>query len=320
MKRGLVLAAFLAGGQAHAQALTAPVDGYLCCNLAVEDGWISDINFHAESGQVLAAGTPVTVLGHGRQRVKLRIDGREVALGNDYSRQLDLPSFQQRYVVAMDPRDRLRSASAEVQAMVAARQIAPGLDRQQVLMSLGYPVARDTPDLSGKRWTYFFRDEEQRFWVMFDDAGVVESVRGDDAVIAVVAPSMLSPERQAAARAGEPPCALNVYRPTVKHWNASRERVSIYLDDQSVGAPGTGETLCLEPTAGAHRLTFRDSVGGLPSIFKGPEQVIEVVVGKPLFYRFEKTLKGMTWTGVGAAPLAHSDFSTVSEAMWRSRE
>lgn len=296
-----------------------PQDGFLCCNLQVDDGWISDLNLHVEGKPVLPAGTPVTVLGHGRQRVKLMVDGREVALGNDYSRQLDLASFQQRYVVAADPRERLQGASADVQAMVAARQVARGMDRQQVLMSLGYPVALYTTDLSQKRWTYFFRNEEQRFWVVFDDAGRVESVSGDATALAAVSPAVAG-SSSAAAGSAEPPCPVNVYRPSIKHWNTNREKATIYLDDAAVGSLSPGESLCLSPAPGSHRLSYRNTHMLIPSLIKGPEVDFELQPDRPVFFRYEKYMGGVVVTGVGVTPTSRTDFVAATEVMWRSRD
>lgn len=50
-------------------------------------------------------------LGRGlvRHRVNVEIKGGKQSIGNDYSRDLDLPTFAKRYIVATDPAAKLSS-------------------------------------------------------------------------------------------------------------------------------------------------------------------------------------------------------------------
>jgi hypothetical protein len=89
---------------AHAE--TKP-EGYLCCNMRSDGSWISDINYIEDDKKIIPAGTPLKVTGHGRQRVYVTILGGRQALGNDYSRNLDLDAFAARYVVSEDPAAKL---------------------------------------------------------------------------------------------------------------------------------------------------------------------------------------------------------------------
>jgi len=314
--RSVLCGLWLAGGAAL--QVDAAEEGFLCCNLYMEDGWISDMNLHGEAGTVLPAGTPVTVLGLGRQRVKLRVQGKEVGLGNDYSRKLDLQSFQQRYVVAENPADRKKSFAPEVQILVGLRRVAPGMNREQVVMSLGYPVASATPDLNAKTWTYYFRSDQDLFWVLFDDAGLVQTVRGEEASLAVVAPAMLTPERLAQATAGEPACALNVYHAAGK-WGAVRGQVIVYVDDQKQGSLSMGESLCLDLPAGPHTVSIRETHMLLPMPFKGREQSFVVGQG-PVFFRYQKLMSGMAMGGAGAVPTYESEFGPATQAQWQKRD
>lgn len=301
---------------------SAAEQGYLCCTLQVDDGWISDINLRSEGGKAIKVGTPVQVLGFGRQRVKLLVDGKEMALGNDYSRALDLAVFRDRYVVTENPLDALQSAPPEVQGLVDRRQVAPGMDRRFVLMSLGYPVASNTPNLDDKRWTYAHKEEERRFWVLFDDAGLVESVRGDDETLAEVAPSMLTTDRLAQARKGEPPCQINIYHAMVQGWNASREKVIVYVGDQQQGRLSPGETICvnsLQP--GRYAVSVRGTHLLLPQLWKGGEFIVNVAAdGPPAFLRYQKVMTGVGVLGAVMSPESKELFDEVSEAQWRSRQ
>lgn len=160
-------AAFAAAGTASAQA---KFDGYLCCNMRSDGSWISDSNY-AEGGKaVIPAGTPVKVTGYGRNRVRVEINGDRQAIGNDYSRNLDLETFARRYVVSDDPAQKVAAWPEKVQDAVRRSRLTPGMTREQVLTSFGYPISSENPDLDEPLWRYWLTsfDEVQ---VHFDGSG-----------------------------------------------------------------------------------------------------------------------------------------------------
>jgi hypothetical protein len=59
-------------------------------------------------------------------------------------------------------RDDLRAKlpTGKVRSVIEAGDVEPGMTRDQVLMSLGYPPAHRTPSLSAATWTYW-----QNRWV-----------------------------------------------------------------------------------------------------------------------------------------------------------
>ena len=88
-------AACMAGAQAQpvaanpAAAGVRPIyDGHLCCNMRTDGSWISDSNYAEGGKRVIPAGTLVKVTGYGRQRVQVTVDGKQQAIGNDYSRDI----------------------------------------------------------------------------------------------------------------------------------------------------------------------------------------------------------------------------------------
>lgn len=168
----LALAAGMLPGAAFAQA---KFDGWLCCNMRTDGSWISDSNY-AEGGKtVIPAGTPVKVTGYGRYRVRVEIDGERQAIGNDYSRDLDLETFARRYVVAEDPAQEMAGWPEKIQDAVRRSRLAPGMTREQVLVSMGYPMSSENPDLDEPLWRYWLSsfDEVQ---VHFDDGGRVSDI------------------------------------------------------------------------------------------------------------------------------------------------
>lgn len=317
-----LLAATGAGSAgAAAPALPEPVEGFLCCNMQVEDGWVSDLNARTATSRLLPAGSPVRATGYGRHRVKVLVAGRPLELGNDYSRKVELRSFAQRYIVAQDPALQMADWTPEQREAVRQAQVLRGMSREQVLVALGYPVADSTPDLASAVWKYF-PEGDVPVEVEFGTDDRISAVRGPDAALALLAPSLLTAERLAVATAGERPCALNVYYAAIRHWNTPRDRLFVYVDDRSQGTIGRSDTLCLEVAPGPHLLSLRETAGLLPLPFKSKEVPIEVRADQPLFYRYDKAIVGIAvLVGPGAGtPDVRASFEPVSEASWRARE
>ena len=155
-----------------AQALPQPAEGFLCCNMRTDGKWISDINYSENGKKMIPVGTPVKATGYGRQRVYIDLPDGKQAIGNDYSRNLDLTTFAQRYIVAEDPRRKLAGFSPKVRKAVESARVMPGMTREQVLMAVGYPGSSENPKLDARIW---------RFWLgSFSEFQVVFG--GDDRV------------------------------------------------------------------------------------------------------------------------------------------
>lgn len=166
----LVLAA--APGALFAQAMP---EGFLCCNLRTDGKWISDINYTEKGKRMLPAGTPARVTGYGRYRVMAEIDGASQVLGNDYSRNLPLDQFAQRYVVAVNPQIRISTFDPRTREAIKTARLFNGMTREQVLMSVGYPISDETPNLDTPIWRYWLNQSEE-FQVVFDAQGIVKEV------------------------------------------------------------------------------------------------------------------------------------------------
>lgn len=152
--------------------------GFLCCNMRSDGSWISDINYDENGKKIIPVGTPIKVTGYGHYRVKVDINGKSQAIGNDYSRDLALDAFAKRYVVADDPAAKIASYPKKMQDAIAHAQIVLGMTREQVLMSVGYPVSSENHNLEDKTWR-FWLSSFQEFRVRFDDNGRVTDVEGD---------------------------------------------------------------------------------------------------------------------------------------------
>lgn len=171
----LALAALAATSQTFAQE---KYEGYLCCNLRSDGSWISDSNYAENGKRVIPVGTPTSVTGHGRHRVNVRINGEKQSIGNDYSRDIALADFARRYVVTEDPATKIATYPAKIQDAIKRAKITPGMTREQVLMSLGYPISSENPDLESNLWRYWMSSFAE-FQVQFDDGGRVREITTD---------------------------------------------------------------------------------------------------------------------------------------------
>jgi hypothetical protein len=174
--RAVIVIALVAGSAAS--AADDKWAGFLCCNMRSDGSWISDINYDENGKQMIPAGTPVKVTGYGRYRVKLDINGKSQAIGNDYSRDLSNEVFAKRYVVSDDPKLKIAAYAKNIQDAIASAHIVLGMTREQVLMSVGYPVSSENHDLASKTWRFWLTSFGE-FHVNFDDSGRVIAVDGD---------------------------------------------------------------------------------------------------------------------------------------------
>jgi hypothetical protein len=152
--------------------------GYLCCNMRSDGSWISDINYDENGKHIIPVGTPIKVTGYGHFRVKVDINGKSQAIGNDYSRDLSDEVFAKRYVVADNPAAKIATFSQKVQAAITSARIAIGMTREQVLMSVGYPVSSENHNLDDKTWRFWLSSFGE-FHVVFDNNGLVADVTAD---------------------------------------------------------------------------------------------------------------------------------------------
>ena len=152
--------------------------GFLCCNMRSDGSWISDINYDENGKKIIPVGTPIKVTGYGHYRVKVDINGKGQAIGNDYSRDLSQEDFAKRYVVADDPAVKIAGFPKKIQDAIAQGRLVLGMTREQVLMSVGYPVSSENHHLEDKTWRFWI-NSFQEFRVRFDDSGRVTDVEGD---------------------------------------------------------------------------------------------------------------------------------------------
>ncbi|MBI5716228.1 MAG: hypothetical protein HZC37_00890 [Burkholderiales bacterium] len=169
------LAALAAPAAAVAQT-RQPYEGFLCCSLLSNGSWISDLAYDDGSQKIVPAGTPVKFTSFGRWRMYLEIDGKQVGLGNDYSRTMTMDVFARLYVPTEDPKVKMQAWSPKVREAILSRKVMRGMTREQVTMALGHPSTSYNPDLSKPLWQYRYRAGD--FQVFWTDDGKVDLVFG----------------------------------------------------------------------------------------------------------------------------------------------
>jgi hypothetical protein len=173
-----VVAAALLGALSLPAAAQPTFDGFLCCNMRSDGSWISDGNY-AESGKrIIPAGTPARVTGYGRNRVQVELNGSKQAIGNDYSRDLDLGTFARRYVVSEDPARKIAGYPPKIRDEIKSARVTKGMTREQVAMAVGYPMSSENPNLDAPVWRMWLGSFSE-FQVLFDNAGRVRHVETD---------------------------------------------------------------------------------------------------------------------------------------------
>lgn len=178
MNKILIGALFAIAAQAtvHAQP---QYEGFLCCNMRTDSsGWVSDSNYREAGKRTIAVGTPLKITGYGRQRVVTEAPDQKLWLGNDYSRDLDLGAFAERLVVKNDPRPKIATFPLKVQEAIKSMRVSKGMTREQVLMSIGYPISGENPSLDATGWRYWL-DSFKPFTVHWDAQGRVRDVETD---------------------------------------------------------------------------------------------------------------------------------------------
>jgi hypothetical protein len=150
--------------------------GYTCCNLHYENDWISDVNW--SSMPMIPAGASIKVLEYGRYRIMTEIDGRKMRLGLDYGRSQPLEEWARKLVVKEDPRPEIARWPAPVREAVRAGKVAIGMSKEEVIVSLGYPPAHETPSLDRPQWKYWHTSFGS-YLVVWDGAGRVKDVITD---------------------------------------------------------------------------------------------------------------------------------------------
>jgi hypothetical protein len=168
------LAAVGIGLAAHGQEL---LEGYTCCNLHYDKDWISDANWRQLP--LIPAGSKIKITSYGwNNRANAQIDGREMRIGHDYGRNEEkLEQYVAKLVVKKDPRAAIARYPAKIRDAIKDGTVIPGMTREQVIISIGYPPTHRTPRLDAPVWN-LWASRAGRYEVHFSGKGVVDKIVG----------------------------------------------------------------------------------------------------------------------------------------------
>ncbi len=159
---------------AIAQDPSGPTEGFTCCNLHYNGDWISDANWSINA--MIPAGTPIRILSYGRYRAFIEIDGKPMRLGQDYGREQEsLERFATKWVTPKDPKERIATYPPAIREAIRLGRVLPGMDREQVLVAVGYPPTHQTLTLEAPVW-HFWTTRTSRYQVIWDADGRVKDV------------------------------------------------------------------------------------------------------------------------------------------------
>lgn len=159
------------------------ISGYTCCNFHYEKDWINDGNY--AQLPMIPAGSPIKVISYGNSRAQVEIEGRPYRLSHDYGREQEtLEQWVRKLVVDQDPKVKLATYPPAVRQAIQSGQIMVGMTKEQVIMSLGYPLTNENPRIDAPLWRYWWSSvgEYQVHW----SAERVSKVTGPGATVALV--------------------------------------------------------------------------------------------------------------------------------------
>jgi hypothetical protein len=152
---------------------------YTCCNIHYEHDELNDANYHV--GTTLPLGTPVKVVGGVRGGFTFAAGPRTFTMYHAYgTEQETLTQFMDKLLVREDPTPVVERYPQAVQDAIRESRVEPGMTREQVIFSVGYPPTHRTPGTDAPEWTYW-HNRWVTYRVVFDAAGTVSSLVGSSA-------------------------------------------------------------------------------------------------------------------------------------------
>ncbi|MBP9100469.1 MAG: hypothetical protein KBF68_03640 [Nitrosomonas sp.] len=152
------------------------ISGYTCCNLRYEDGgdWISELTYI--QWKMIPLGTPASVTEYGRLRAHVNLGGKPMRLGQDYTRKsLSLEQYVKRIIVPEDPNIKLATFPMEIQNAIKLGKVMNGMTKEQVIMSVGYPLTDENPTMDAPFWRMWI-DSFSEYQLLWNENGQVKDI------------------------------------------------------------------------------------------------------------------------------------------------
>jgi hypothetical protein len=107
-------------------------------------------------------------------------------LGHDYGRdQETLQVWVRKIVVDEDPRPRIATYPAAIQAAIYAGKVMVGMTREQAIAAVGYPLTSENGALTDPQWR-MWRSSHGEYDLNFGPDGRIKSIGGDDGVTSLI--------------------------------------------------------------------------------------------------------------------------------------
>jgi hypothetical protein len=157
---------------------------FTCCNLHYDGDWIGDANF--ATAPMVPAGTRLKVVEMKSKHANVLLEGRKFRLGQEYGSKVEkLSDMLGKLLVNDDPKPSLQGLPEPIRAAVLSGKLRLGMNKAQVLVSMGPPRVDTTRDMALPNWIYYtFRLEPLK--VNFDSNGLVVGFEGADEVKAAL--------------------------------------------------------------------------------------------------------------------------------------
>lgn len=176
MKRLRALAMAVFAAAAFGAAAQAMPEGYTCCNLHYDKDRISDANWRRAA--MIPAGARIKVIEYGSNRANVEIDGRPFVIVQDYGRREEpLQQFIQKLVVKGNPQAKIAKYPEKIRQAVRDGMVIPGMTREQVIISVGYPPTHRTQSLDSSVWNHW-ASRAGRYEVHWNGRGTVDHIVG----------------------------------------------------------------------------------------------------------------------------------------------
>jgi len=165
----------LSGCPVGGPKVESPLNGqyrYTCCNIRYEKPEITDVNY--TQGALIPYGTRVQIIEVKKNAVRFQPDGHpEMTLVYRHGRKIyPFEQYLDRVFLTEDPRrgmttGKKKSASSKFAKQIENGLVEPGMTKEEVLKTLGYPPAHRTASLESPVWTYW-RNRWETYVVYFD--------------------------------------------------------------------------------------------------------------------------------------------------------
>ncbi|MBZ4421107.1 hypothetical protein [Myxococcus sp. RHSTA-1-4] len=148
-------------------------------NFLLNKNQLSAVNYR-NKGALLSVGTQVEVLERDDDEVRCRVveTGAEFRFVSHKSLGKNASELFSGFFSASDPAARIAALTPEEQKQVKAGELAKGMSRDAVLLTIGPPPPHRTPSLGATKWTYW-SSKFFTFDVVFNAEGKVVSY-GDE--------------------------------------------------------------------------------------------------------------------------------------------